>query len=156
MKKLTLSLALLLTFAGCASSSPPDNTSAPGHGAVSIEVIPNPIVATQVAGNTYDFPFEVVIRETGGRPVTVQSVTATVVYGGGLPLGSETWDANRIRSMGYNTTLAANSETRYKFAQRKEVPDDRLFGGVSAELRVEAIDDTGAAAVASTSVTVRK
>ena len=156
MKKLALPLALLLAFAGCASSSPPDNTAVPGHGAVSIEVIPNPIVATQVSGNTYDFPFEVVIRETGGRPVTVQRVTATVVYGGGLPLGSESWDANRIRSMGYNTTLAANSEVRYRFAPRKEVPDDRLFGGVSAELRVDAIDDTGAAAYAATSVTVRK
>ena len=155
MKKLTLSLTLLLVFAGCASSSPPDNTSAPGHGAVSIEVIPNPIIATQVSGSTYDFPFEVVIRETGGRPVTVQRVTATVGFGA-LELGSETWDANRIRSMGYNTTLAANSETRYKFAQRKEVPDDRLFGGVSAQLRVDAIDDTGSAAYATTSVTVRR
>lgn len=155
MKKLALSLTLLLAFAGCGSSQP-GNTSVPGHGAISIEVIPNPIVATQVSGNTYDFPFEVVIRETGGRPVTVQRITATVLLGGGLELARESWDADRIRSMGYNTTLGANSETRYKFAPRKEVPDDRLFGGVSAELRVEATDDTGAATNATTSVTVRR
>lgn len=155
MKELALSFTLLIAF-GCASSRPPDHTPAPGQGAVSIEVIPNPIVATQVTGNTYDFPFEVVIRETGGRPVTVQRVTAIVLLGGGLELARESWDGDRIRSMGYNATLGANSETRYKFAPRKEVPDDRLFGGVSAQLRVEATDDTGTATNATTSVTVRR
>jgi hypothetical protein len=153
-KTLTLSLALLLAVAGCNSSNP-GPTSVPGHGAISIEVIPNPIVATQVSGNLYDFPFEVVIRETGGRPVTVQRVTATVGLGA-LELARESWDADRIRSLGYNTTLGANSETRYRFAPRKEVPDDRLFGGVSAQLRVDATDDTGTAASATTSVTVRR
>ncbi len=154
MKKLTLSLTLLLAFAGCGGSNT-GVTSVPGHGAIAIEVIPNPIVATQVSGNTYDFPFEVVVRETGGRPVTVQRVTATVGLGA-LELARESWDADRIRSLGYNTTIAPNSETRYRFAPRKEVPDDRLFGGVSAELRVEATDDTGAATSATTSVTVRR
>ncbi len=155
MKKLALSLALLLVFAGCGGSNT-GVTSVPGHGAIAIEVIPNPIVATQVSGNMYDFPFEVVVRETGGRPVTVQRVTATVLLGGGLQLARETWDADAIRAMGYNTSLGAHSETRFKFAPRKEVPDDRLFGGVSAELKVDATDDTGTATSATTSVTVRR
>lgn len=150
-----LALALLFTTLAC-SSSQPSSTSTPGHGALSVEVIPNPIVAVQVSGNTYDFPFEVVIRETGGRAVNVERVTARVLLGGGLELASESWDAARIRSMGYNTSLGANSETRFKFAPRKEVPDDRLFGGVSAELRVDAVDDTGTATSARTSVTVRR
>jgi hypothetical protein len=154
MKALGASLTLLLILGGCGGPSP-GVTSVPGHGAIAIEVIPNPIVATKVSGNTYDFPFEVVIRETGGRSVTVQRVTATVGLGA-LELARESWDADRIRSLGYNTTIAPNSETRYRFAPRKEVPDDRLFGGVSAELRVEATDDTGAATSATTSVTVRR
>ena len=58
--------------------------------------------------------------------------------------------------MGYDTSLGANSETRYRFAPRKEVPDDRLFGGVSAELRVDATDDSGTATSATTRVTVRR
>jgi hypothetical protein len=58
--------------------------------------------------------------------------------------------------MGYNTTLAAKSETRMRFAPRKEVPDERLFGGVSAELKVDATDDTGTATSATTVVTVRR
>ena len=156
MRKLALSLALLLPFAGCGGSSNPSPTSVPGHGAISIEVIPNPIVATHVSGDMYDFPFEVVVRETGGRPINVQRVTATVLLGGGLQLARESWDAAQIRALGYDTNLAANGERRFKFAPRKEVPDDRLFGGVSAELRVDATDDTGAAASATTTVTVRR
>jgi hypothetical protein len=155
MKTLGIAFLLLVALAACQTPQPAV-TSVPGHGAVAIEVIPNPIVATPVSGNTYDFPFEVVVRETGGRATTVQRVTANVVLNGGLSLARESWDAERIRSMGYNTTLAANSEVRYRFSPRKEVPDDRLFGGVSAELTVEATDDTGTATSATTVVTVRR
>jgi hypothetical protein len=155
MKQLAIICTLLIAVVACQSSQP-GVTSTPGHGAVAIEIVPNPIVATRVSGNTYDFPFEVVVRETGGRSVTVQRVTATVSLGGGLTLARESWDAERIRSMGYPTTLGANSEIRYRFTPRKEVPDDRLFGGVSAELRVDATDDTGSETSATTVVTVRR
>lgn len=153
MKNLTIAFTLLLALVAC-SSSQPGVTSVPGHGAVAIEVVPNPIMATLVSGKTYDFPFEVVVRETGGHPVTVQRVSARVFLGGGLTLATESWDADRIRSMGYDTTLAANSVVRYRFSPRKDVPDDRIFGGVSAELKVEAIDETGTPTNATTVVTV--
>jgi hypothetical protein len=155
MKTSAICLTLLLAMAGCGGSQPAVQ-SVPGHGAIAIEVIPNPIVAIAVSGDNYEVPFEVVIRETGGRPVTVQRVTATVFLGGGLQLGQESWDTAQIRSLGYNTTLAANSEARYKFSPRKEVPDDRVFGSLSAELKVEAVDDSGTATSATTRVTVRK
>jgi hypothetical protein len=155
MKSIGLSFLLIAALAACHNPQP-SVSSVPGHGAVSIEVIPNPIVATPVSCNTYDFPFEVVVRETGGRATTVQRVTANVMLNGGLSLARESWDAERIRSMGYNTTLPANSEVRYRFSPRKDVPDERLFGGVSAELKVDATDDTGAATSATTVVTVRR
>lgn len=147
---------LILVAAACNSGPRNDVTAAPGHGAVAIAVEPNPIMATRVSGNTYDFPFDVVVRETGGRPVTVTRVTATVYAPGGISLGRESWDAERIRSMGYNTSVNAHGELRYRFTPRKEVPDERLFGGVSAELRVDAVDDTGTATHATTVVTVRR
>ncbi len=150
-----LSLVFLMTLAAC-SSAGPGVSPVPGQGAVTIDVIPNPIVATPVSGKTYDFPFEVVLRETGGRPVSVQRVTATVSLGGGLTLARESWDAAQIRSLGYDPTIRANSEVRYRFTPRKEVPDERLFGGVQAELKVEATDDTGTATSATTVVTVRR
>ncbi|HEV7766858.1 MAG TPA: hypothetical protein VGQ76_17795 [Thermoanaerobaculia bacterium] len=155
MKTLAVSFTLLLALAACQSPQT-GTTAAPGHGAVTIEIIPNPIVATLVSGTTYDFPFEVVVRETGGRPTTVERVTARVTLGGGFTLAEESWDAARIRSMGYNTTVSPNSEVRYRFNPRQEVPDDRLFGSVSAVLKVDARDDTGTATSATTTVTVAR
>jgi hypothetical protein len=149
-----LPIVLLATFCAGARSQPP--TSVPGHGAIRIEIIPNPIVATKVSGNTYDFPFEVVIREVGGHVVDITRVSADVYALGGIHIADESYDAARINSLGYATRVPANGELRYRFSQRREVPDDRLFGNVTAEIRVEARDDTGAPATASTTVTVKR
>jgi hypothetical protein len=156
MKRLALAFALL-GLAACSSSGPQNgSTSVPGHGALEIRVEPNPIRATLVSGTTYDFPFEVILRETGGHAVTVSSVTATVNLPGGFQVARESYDANRIRSLGYDTTIPANGTLRYKFTPRKEVPDERLFGGVSAQLTVEGRDDGGSPTTAQTVVTVTR
>jgi hypothetical protein len=155
MRKLALFLTLVALVA-CQNGPQDGVTSVPGHGAIAIQVVPNPIVATQVSGNTYDFPFEIVIRETAGRPVNVTRVGIRVVLAGGITVHEESWDASRIRELGYNTTIQGRAETRYRFNPRKEVPDERLFGGVTAELRVEAVDDTGTETTATTAVTVRR
>jgi hypothetical protein len=155
MRKLAFALTLLV-LAACGRGPQDGVTSVPGHGAIAVQVVPNPIRATKVSGNTYDFPFEVVVRETAGRPVTVSRVGIRVVFAGGFTLHEETWDAARIRSMGFETSVQGRTEVRYRFNPRKEVPDDRLFGGVTAELRVEAVDDTGTATSATTSVTVTR
>ena len=154
MKQLALPLALLLAMACGGSGS--RVISVPGKGAITVQIDPNPIRATLVSGETYAFPFEVIVRETGGRPVNVSRVSANVTAFGGISVGRESWDEARIRSMGYSTSIGANGELRYRFAPRKAVPDDRLFGGVSAVLTVEATDDTGNPATASTTVTVTR
>ena len=155
MRQIALASLLILAVVGC-NGSTDGVTSVPGHAAVAIQVVPNPIVATRVSGDTYDFPFEVVVRETGGRAIDVRSVSINVTGPFGLALHNETWDAARIRSMGYETGVRGNGELRYRFAPRKEVPDDRLFSSVGAELRVDAVDDTGTPTSATTSVTVRR
>lgn len=154
MKNLVFLSALLLV--ACNNGPSSGVTSVPGHGAISVRVEPNPIVARPVSGSMYDFPFEVVVRETGGRAVNINRVSVNVVFAGGISVGDESWTAEEIRAMGHNPTLGPHSEQRFKFNPRKEVPDDRLFGGVSAELRVEGTDDTGTATNATTSVTVRR
>jgi hypothetical protein len=154
MRANALFLSLLFVLAACGSSSGPGMTSVPGHGAISIDVVPNPIVAKPVSGTTYDFPFDVVVRETGGHRVDITRVSVAVFAPGGLNVGEESWDAERIRAMGTSTTIAANSEMRYHFSQRKNVPDERLFNGVYAELRVEGVDDTGTPTSATTRVTI--
>jgi hypothetical protein len=147
--------ALLFVFVACHGAQS-GMTSVPGQGAVALQVTPNPIVAHRVSGNTYDFPFDVVVRETGGRPINVTRVTATVFAAGGITLGQESWDAERIRSMGYATTVNANGELRYHFAPQRDVPDERIFNSLSAELKVDAVDDTNAATSASSAVTITR
>src|SRR5712691_9466613 len=125
-------IPIFLLAAACATPKPGtgSSSSVPGHGAISIQIIPNPIVATRVSGNTYDFPFEVVVRETGGRAVSVDRVSANVYAVGGIRVGSESYSAADIRNLGYPTSLAANGEVRYRFVPRQSVADERLFGGV--------------------------
>ena len=157
MRSVATAVALAVVLAGCSSGSPQGGTtSTPGRGAIAIQVVPNPIVARPAAGDQYEFRFEVIVRETGGRSVEITNVSATVLLGGSLQLGRESWNAERIRSMGYSTTVPANGELRYRFSPKKDVPDDRLFGGVSADLRVDAVDDAGAATNATTSVTITR
>jgi hypothetical protein len=148
-----LPLILLVSFCAGGRGS---TTPVAGHGALSIQVLPNPVVATQVSGNTYQFPFEVVVRETGGRPVDVTSVSADVFALGGIQIASETYDAAKISQLGYSTHVPANGELRYRFDQRRSVADSRLFQGVSANIRAEGRDDTGAPTAATTRVSVTK
>jgi hypothetical protein len=153
MKRAAL-LPLVFLASFCAGGGNLGNTSVTGHGAISIEIVPNPVVATRVGGNTYDFPFEVVVRETGGRPVDVTSVSATLFALGGIEIASETYDAAKINQLGYSTHVPANGVLRYRFDQRRSVTDSRLFSGVSADIRAEGRDDTGTPATAATRVSV--
>jgi hypothetical protein len=153
-------LALLLIaggLIGCGGQGPdPVATPVPGHGSITIRIDPNPIVATRVSGTTYDFPFEVVVRETGGQSVNIERVSARVMLPGGFAVANESWDAARIRGMGYSTTVPANGELRYRFTPRESVPDERLFNGVSAELKAEGTDAGGARVESTTMVTVTR
>lgn len=146
----------VITLAACGGGPQTGVTSMPGQGAIAVRIDPNPIRARSVSGNTYDFPFDVIVRETGGRPVTITQVSATVHAPGGLVVARERYDADRIRALGFSTSLGANAELRYHFAPRKDVPDERLFGGVSAQLTVDATDDASSPTSASTVVTVTR
>jgi|SRR6476469_8101258 len=155
MRRVSLaSLALFVSF--CAGGRGPSNVAVAGHGALSIQISPNPIVATKVSGSTYAFPFDVVLRETGGHPVDVDRVTANVFALGGIQVASETYDAARIQSMGYSPHIPANGELHYHFDQKRDVTNELLFQGVSADIRVEGHDETGTATTAATRVNVTK
>jgi hypothetical protein len=58
--------------------------------------------------------------------------------------------------MGYSTSVPANGELHYHFAPRKNVQDDRLFGGVYGDVRADATDDTGTATSATVRITVTR
>jgi hypothetical protein len=153
MKKIAI-LAILL--AACASPKGSSTSATPGHGAIGIQVIPNPVVARNLGANTYEFPFDVLVRETGGRGVTISRVSVDVYALGGIHVGNESYDPSQIQALGFPTNVPGNGELRYHFSPRKSVTDDRLFGGVTAEVKVDAYDDTGTPTVARTTVTVTK
>jgi hypothetical protein len=144
MKYLGLAL-LFLTACASPKAGSGGSTSLPGHGAISLQITPNPIVAHDVGGNTFDFPFDVVVRETGGHAVNIRDVSADVYALGGVPVASETYDAAKIRSLGFPTMIPANGELHYHLDPRKNVTDQRLFSGVTADVRVDGTDDSGAA-----------
>jgi len=158
MKRLAAIAVFLLLTLSCATpqAGTSRTSSAPGHGALSLAVNPNPIVAHNVSGTTYDFPFDVIVRETAGHPVTISGVTATVYAPGGIRLGSESYDAARIQSLGYSTAVPAGGELRYHFAPRKNVTDDRVFGSIYAEVRVDGTDETGTSTSATTTVSITR
>jgi hypothetical protein len=157
MKSLALAATVLLV---CACSTikpgPTQTSSVPGHGAISLTVTPNPIVAQKVNGNTYDFPFDVIVRETGGHPVSINRVTADIYAVGGIKIGSESYDAAKINALGYATSVPANGELHYHFIPRKSVQDDRLFSEVYGDVRVDGTDDTGTPTSATVRVTVTR
>ncbi|MEA2166618.1 MAG: hypothetical protein QOK37_4745 [Thermoanaerobaculia bacterium] len=157
MKKLALIAFVLLPLA-CATRQPgtTKNSASRGQGAVSLTITSNPVLATNVGGSTYEFPFDVVVKETGGHPVTIERVIANVYAGGGISVASDSYDAAKIQSLGFATTIQAKGELHYHFNPRKDVPDDRLFTSVYGDVRVEAIDDNGSRASSTTTITVKK
>lgn len=149
-------VAALLPIA-CSSGGGGTTTGdvSPGRGSLQLVVDPNPIIATRVSGNTYEFPFEIVLRETGGVAVNVDRVTLNVTALG-MNLYSETMDRAEIARRGYPTSLPAGGEIRYRLSPRRDVESDALFSAVSADVVVEATDVNGNSANARTTVTVRR
>ena len=137
----TGALALVATLLSGACATPPPPPQEPAR--LTLRVTPNPIVATPLEGDRYQFDFELEIREEGGSDVAIDFVSADVVAFGGLRIASRTMDAAEIARRGYATSVGANRSIRYAFSQKHDVPDDRLLDSVKAELLIEGTDALG-------------
>lgn len=161
MNRFTSALVAIVAIAAisCGSSGGGSSTqpAATGRAVLDIVVDPNPIVARQVSGERYEFPFTISLRETAGVAVTVDRVTLEVfTLGGAIRLYEVTYNREQIAQMGYPTALAAGGDITYRLNPRKDVPDERLFGGVEGELRVDGTDANGNRVWAEENVTVRR
>lgn len=152
MKRLLLLLVIIASACSTASQSQP--IDAPSRGSLRVEVVPNPILARALPAGVFEFPFEVVIRETAGVDVTVTEVAMDVVAFGALTVHSERYGPEEIRRRGFPTNVPAGSELRYRFQPRGKIEDSRLFGGVSAEVTIRGISGQTEIEPARTSVTV--
>ena len=146
----------VLAVARCSSDDPGRTPTEPGHGALDIAVVPNPIVASHVSGDTYDFPFDVRVVNPGSLPVSIGRVEIDVTAFGGLKIYSESKNASDIRGYGYPTTVAPGETLSYHFEPREDVPDERLFDGVSALLTAVGTDTAGKQVSASIRVSVTR
>jgi hypothetical protein len=155
MKSIAI-LALAVLPLACATPRAGTTKTTSGRGAIKLTVTPNPVVASNVGGNTYEFPFDVVVKETGGHPVTVERVTANVFTAGGIPVATESYDAAKIQSLGFATAIQSKGEIHYHFAPRKDIADERLFSSVYGDIRVEGIDDNGSRTTTTTTITLKK
>jgi len=156
MKRLAIIALVLLPLACATQRGGTKSTTTPGHGRITLTITPNPVVAMSAGGNTYDFPIDVVIKETGGHPVTIDRVTANIFAAGGIPVATESYDATKIKSLGFATMIQANGELHYHFVPRKDVPDERLFSSVYGDIRVEGMDDNGTRTSTTTTITLKK
>jgi hypothetical protein len=155
MKRIAILALAVLPLACAHQPGTTKSTSTPGRGAIKLTITPNPVVAMSVGGFTYEFPFDAVIKETGGHPVTIERVTANVFAAGGIPVATESFDSAKIQSLGFATTVSAKGEIHYHFAPRKDVPDAALFTSVYGDIRVEGIDDNGSRTTTTTPVSVK-
>lgn len=155
-----IALAIVSTLlAACGSSGDGDRsnpvTAQPGNGVLQIVVDPNPIVANQVPDGRYQFPFTVVVRETGGARVDVSRVGIDV-NAAGLTLYSQSLTREQIAQKGFPTSVNANGELRYSLAPTTSVPNENLFGSVAGDVFVEGTDERGNRVRATARVTVRR
>jgi len=127
-------------LAGACATAPPPSVQ-PGR--LTLRVTPNPIVATPLDGDRYQFDFELEIREEGGSDVVIDRVSADVLAFGGLRIASRKMNAAEIERRGYPTSVGARRSIRYPFSQKHDVPDDRLLDAVKAELLIEGTDALG-------------
>jgi hypothetical protein len=150
LKIVAVALAIALFAAACATAPPPP----PSPGRLSIRVTPNPIVATPLDDEKFQFDFELEIREEGGSDVSIDRVSAEVLAFGGLRIAGRRMKADEIARRGYATSVRAGEAIRYSFSQKHDVPDERLLGSVRAELLVEGTDALGNSTTARATVGV--
>jgi len=120
-------------------------------------VNPNPILAMPVAGmsGTYDFPFEVVLTETGGQTVTITALHIDI-KALGIPVSSKTYDAAYLQARNESPIIPASSVVRYNFDIREDTPDAAFSSNVTADIRVEGVDDRANPVRQTVTVSIRR
>lgn len=147
----TCSGLLALLLAGACASGGSDRSS---NAAASIQIDPNPIIATQLSDGRWEFPFTVGIRENAGVGFRIDQVSAEVIAFGGVRVHQQVMDAAEIARLGYPTEIRANGLIELPFRPVRNVPDASLFQNVSAVVSLRGTDQNGNTVSASQTVRV--
>ncbi|HVR44021.1 MAG TPA: hypothetical protein VMS56_11335 [Thermoanaerobaculia bacterium] len=145
-------LGAALLAAGC-SGALPESPAISVRGRVALEIHPEPIVARRLGADDWQFPFEVVLRETGGVDVEIEAIRVEVRVGG-FPLTRQIFDSEEVRRRGYPTIIEGGGVLQLAFAPVRRVADLRLLAFARAEITIEAVDRYGRRSEASRALRV--
>ncbi len=132
----------------------PESVSVPVRGQIDLDIQPNPVRAKRVDGETWTFPFEVVLREVGGVDIEIEEIRARVTVGG-IAVLTQVVDPEEGERRGYDMTIEAGGVLHAGFSPTRAVPDARLLEMARAELTVVAVDRYGRRSEASRTVRVQ-
>lgn len=134
-------LLLLLTGAGCAGLATESPAARKGH--LDLDVVPNPLVARQVADDLYEFEFDIVMRESGGIAVRIENFTVEAIAFRTIPMQTQTFPASYISDRGFPTTVEAGKVLRFSFVKRWNIPSRLLLSGASLHVTARTVDAEG-------------
>ncbi|HEU5161842.1 MAG TPA: hypothetical protein VFV54_01735 [Thermoanaerobaculia bacterium] len=144
--------AILLVVSACAGVAP-ESVTVPARGEIDLDIQPNPVRARRLEGETWTFPFEVVLREVGGVDIEIEEIRATVTIAG-VSVLTQVVDPEEAERRGYDMTIDAGGVLHAGFSPTRHVPDARLLEMARAELTVVAIDRYGRRSQANRTVRV--
>ncbi len=132
----------------------PETAGMPVQGQLELEIHPNPVVAKPAGPRTWAFPFEVLLRESGGVDIEIEAIHVSVTMGG-VPVMRQVWDPEEVRRRGYPTTIPAGGVLHVAFAPRRELANPAILELARAAIAVDVVDRHGRRSTAVHEVTVR-
>jgi len=132
---------VLILFTGCHAFQ--HEVPAPLRGRLVLEVEPNPIRAIAIGENLYELNFDIIMREEGGRAVTIEDFTLEAVAFHTVTMQSQTFPASFITERGYAASIEAGKYLRFSFTKRWHLPTRLLLSGASARVRARTRDASG-------------
>lgn len=134
-------IASTMVLPGCAGTAA-EPVLYPVQGRLEADILPNPVVAVSAGDRSWRFPFEVVLRESGGVDIEIEAIRIRVSVAG-VPLTSQLWDAQEIRRRGYRTSVPAGGLLQYAFAPVRTISNPLLIEAARGEVEIEIVDLRG-------------
>src|SRR5438132_285451 len=97
MRRLAVFTGAALCAIACAT---PNVGTENVHGAIAIEVVPNPVIAKWLGQRVFEFPYTIVLRETAGRGVKISKVATEFHTAGGVRLPADSFDLAQLTMAG--------------------------------------------------------
>lgn len=148
MRRVFEAFLLVVLLGGCSGGDDGLKTvSQPGHGAVAVAVLPNPIALHPLGGELYNVVFDVQVTETAGYAVEVQQLVLHVQFAGANAYTLR-YGVLDLQARGSTTSIPPRGQVSFHFDAKTKIPSKFALSALSGDLSVVASDAAGAQAVA--------